>query len=146
MQGTSFMKRLIISLFVCEAIMVVSAALLCLKAGRTLVTPETSGFLRFAVGVGIPVTLVSFGISNSVAGKYRYAAAISIGATVGFIMSVFSGYAWASLADIWATGWGHDSTPLESWAGGLLLAIPSAFAGAAVGWLQVRSAPRSVPR
>jgi hypothetical protein len=143
MRGTSLIKRVIISLLVCEAIMALSVSLLVLRHGRTLVAPETIRFAKFASGVGISVTLVVFGICHSLAAKYRYAAAISIGAVVGLVMSVLSGYVWALLADVWASGWGLDWTPLNSWVGGLLLAVPSAFSGAAIGWLQVRFSSRS---
>ena len=92
MRETSLIKRVIISLLVCEAIMALSVSLLVLKHGRTLVAPETIRFAKFAVGVGILVTLVVFGICNSLAAKYRCAAAMSIGAVVGLVMSVLSGY------------------------------------------------------
>lgn len=146
MRETSVVRRLIVSLLVCEAIMVVSVGLLFLMAGRISVTPVTFRFLKFAVGLGIPVTLLSFGICNSIAAKHRYATCLAISGAVGFIVSVLWGYVWASLADSWAMGWGHYSSPLSSWGRGLLLAVPSAIAGAAIGWLEVRFALRSAVR
>jgi hypothetical protein len=146
MRGTSIVKRLIISLLICEAIMAVSAGVPLLMAGRASAGPETIRFLKFAVGVGIPVALVSFGICGSISAKSGYIIAVTVGGVVGLLTSVLSGYTLGNLADIWIMGWGHHTTPLDTWVSGLLLAVPSAIAGAAIGWLQARFEVRSTPQ
>jgi hypothetical protein len=137
MPKSPVLVRAIISLVACETVMGVSVGLLFLMSQKPLIGPETIRMLVFALGVGIPVALLSFGICTALPVKSGYLMNLAVGGSVGILTSLLSGYALGSIADMWSTTFGHSRAPLSSWIGGVLLALPSAVGGAIVGALRV---------
>lgn len=139
---TALIRRLLISLLVCEAIIMVSVGALFLMAGRTSLGPEAIRYLKLAFVIAFPVALLSYWICNAVPRKAP-ATTTLIGGAVGLLTSVLAASLWGLAADQWVGQWGHYWTFLDAWSEGLQLAIPSAIAGALIGFFRARSATHS---
>lgn len=145
-------KNLAVPLLASEAVLLVAVAVMYLLAHRVPVWPEDKAYVRMAFMVGLVIVLVCWPVCRLV---YRVPGTL-VGLALGLATPAVVGWLWSSLAEYfeyysfgaWARNWGIEP-PWTFWVLTLTLSIPSAIAGAVVGFLQAKrpgSGPTGPPK
>jgi hypothetical protein len=92
-------------------------------------------FIVWAVIVGFVVAALSYPLCRAL---HRLPSVV-VGVILGLLIPVTLGWLWGRLAEPWGFPQRVLWTGLDAWIAGVELSIPSALAGAVVGYLQARN-------
>lgn len=126
-------RRLWLAALVWESIVLAYvAAVIWIRSGR--INSENLRVLAEIALAGLIVVLSCWPICRVL---QKWVGALT-GAAVGLAIPLVLGWMVGIMANRFQGSWGHFITPLESWILGLQISIPSAIAGAIVGFLQAK--------
>ena len=141
---SKLLNYLVVPLLAWDAIVGGSIAVMYLLAHQTSVGPEGRAFLIWAFVLGFVVVLLCWPVCRVL---HRIPGTLT-GLGFGLFIPIIAGWFWGQVVEPtrlrdwpnpWSLPWGLNWGGLEAWVAGLVLSIPSAIAGAIVGFLQARS-------
>lgn len=129
-------KVLILSLLAWDVCVGFSIAMMDMMAHRRQLNPGGTRYLIWASIMGFTVILLSYPLCRMLRGV----PCVLVGIVLGLLIPPSLGWIWGRLAEPWALSQGLLWTGLDAWIAGVQLAIPSAFGGGIMGFLQSREA------
>lgn len=128
-------KPFFIAVLIWEIMIALSIVAIYAIARKTSPSGEDKPWLIWSFLLGLVVALCCVPLCN----KLRRSASTILGLSLGLMIPLLVGWFWGPVMEPWVFSWRHPFIGLDAWIAGLHLSVPSAAAGAIIGYTQSRT-------